>query len=248
MIRVKFYIDPSRRADAEKKVGKSLPDDLFKPNYDGEVVDIGGTPSIADPGVTDNSSIWERIYDSGVRVSQLLLQRAAQNPNRKLYKAGRNLKKTNENGFRVVSQLGTDCSAGAFWILVNAGIILPEGPAMWPPNTGYMRSWKNGWPPQLKLAPGIKAVPVPIQSVQPGDLILWDRNKDSDNHLLIYAGQGKKFDFGGDASVKKQQPIAGSHLSSSARGSSYYVYSYGAWRFVSDSAPAAGATQGTQTA
>lgn len=232
MIRVKFYIDPSKKEAAEKKIGKSLPDALFKPNYDGEVVDISETLTIANSNITDNSSIWERIYDSGVRISQLLRQRAAQNPGAPLYKVGRNLVRSNDNNFIVVSQKGTDCSGGAFWILVNAGIILPEGIAMGPPITGYMRSWKNGWPPELKLAPGIKAVPVPINSVQPGDLILWDRNKESNNHLMIYAGQGKAFDFGNENYVKAQQPVSRSHISSSPRGSNYYVYSYGAWRFV----------------
>lgn len=234
MIRVKFYIDESKREEAEKRVGKSLPDDLFKPNYSGAVINIGNVPSLAASDIPQNGSIWERIYASGVNVSKLLLQRAAENPGITLYKNGRNLQKTNQSGFSVVSAKGTDCSGGVFWILINAGLILPEGDAMWPPNTGYMRPYKNSWPPNLKLAPGIKVVSVPISNVQPGDLILWDRNKDSNNHLLIYAGPGKKFDFGGDASVKKQQPIAGSHLSTSPAGTTYYVSSYAVWRFVPD--------------
>lgn len=232
MIRVKFYIDPTKRDEAEKKVGKKLPDDLFKPNYSGETVNIGGTPSYSSNELVDNASIWERIYKSGVEISNLLVQRAAANPGVKLYKNGRELKKSSENGLSVVSTAGTDCSAGAFWILVNAGLIEPTSLALSPPNTGYMRAYKNGWPSNLKLAAGIKVVPVSIENVQPGDLILWDRNKDSNNHLLIYAGPGKKFDFGNDAAIKKQQPVNGSHLSSSPQGSTYYVYSYAAWRFL----------------
>lgn len=238
MVRVRFFIDPANRERAERIAGKKLPDDLFKANYNGETVQIGSNFAFAN-NLPPNASIWERIYNSGVNVSKLLLQRAAQYPGRKLYGAdGRNLVKVNDgDGFIVKSKFQTDCSGGSFWILVNAGIVLPQGDAMWPPNTGYMRAYKNGWPSKIKLAPGIKAVPVPIDSVQPGDLILWDRNKDSNNHLLIYAGPGKKFDFGCDASCKKQQPLSGSHKQGSPPKGGY-----GAWRFVPDGTQAVAAT------
>jgi hypothetical protein len=72
MIRVKFYIDPSNREAAEQTVGKILPDDLFKPNYTEESLDVSLFPGpeeeytdSGDKAQKDSYNISDSNSDSG---------------------------------------------------------------------------------------------------------------------------------------------------------------------------------------
>lgn len=228
MVRVRFYVEPTKKQLAEKLIKKSLPEEIFKTNYNGETVSISEQfkldKSIL---VADNSTIAGKIINAGVKVSSYLnkVKEGYQQGGRNLIPAS----KKNLNDFKFVSMKGTDCSGGVSWILLEAGLInVGENKTFYPPGTGIWRSYKNGWPnKELPLVPGVKGVPVPIEQVQPGDIILWDRNKSSNNHVLIYAGPGQVFDFGSTKSVNSIQPLSRSHLSKVAGGC-------WAWRIVQD--------------
>ena len=228
MVRVRFFIDPKNRETAEKLVKKTLPDELFKTNYQGEVVSISPNFSL-DRGLSlvDNSTITGRIMNAGIKVSNYL-----KNTKEGYDQNGRDLilaSKKNITDLKYVSKHGTDCSAGVTWVLAEAGLLdFGDKTYIDPPTTNDWRNSKEKWPlSKVPLANGLKGIAIPIEEAKEGDIILWDRNKSSNNHLLIYAGSGQVFDFGSTASCNKQQPIKRSHLSSVSGGC-------WAWRIVQD--------------
>lgn len=228
MVRVRFFIDPKNREKAEKLVKKALPADLYKTNYEGEVVNISTDFKLErNLLMTDNSTISGRILNAGVKVSNYI-----KNSKEGYDQNGRDLILASKKGIsdlKYVSKHGTDCSSSITWILAEAGVVdFGDKSYISPPHTGLWRKFKNSWPNSaLPLAAGLKGIPVPINEVKPGDIILWDRNKESNNHVLIYAGPGQVFDFGNDKSCNKQQPLARSHMSDVSGGC-------WAWRIVQD--------------
>lgn len=228
LVRVRFFIDPQNREKAEKLVKKTLPDELFKTNYQGETIDISPSFKIErNLLLADNSSIAGRILNAGVKVSTYV-----KNSGEGYDQAGRDLQLASNKGltdFKYVSRHGTDCSSSVAWILAEAGLLdFGNRKVISPPGTGIWRQYKNSWPnKELPLVKGLKGVPVPIEEAKAGDIILWDRNKPSNNHVLIYAGPGQVFDFGSTKSCNKQQPLARSHLSNVSGGC-------WAWRIVQD--------------
>ncbi len=197
MTRVRFFVDPSQKADAEKLLGHSIPDEFCKTNYDGEVVQIGGGMSMAGMVNVDNSSLAGMIINAGLRVGQYCVSRGVK------YGDARTLVKADPNkdkGMKIVARdLTTDCSGGVWWILAEAGLL--KKPTEWPPATPFYRTnFQN------KFVEGVGLVEVDISQLQPGDIILWDRNKSENNHVAIYAAPGKCFDFGSQKRVSSMQP------------------------------------------
>lgn len=228
LVRVRFFIDPKNREKAEKLVKKTLPEELFKTNYQGGTVDISPSFKLEkNLLMSDNSLISGSILTAGIKVSSYVsLSGEGYDQN------GRDLIPASKKGlsdFKYVSRHGTDCSGGVTWILAEAGLLdFGAKTVISPPGTGIWRQYKNSWPnTALPLAKGLKGIPVPIEEVKPGDIILWDRNKPSNNHVLIYAGPGQVFDFGSDKSCNKIQPLSRSHLSDVSGGC-------WAWRIVQD--------------
>lgn len=187
--RVKFYIEPEHRAEAESICGKKLPDDLFKTN---------GTYGMNAPIVSFNSlppdaGILEKITYAGALVNQNVISRGLVYGN-----CGGYMK--NAEGI-IVTKNKIDCASGVNVILANAGIIdiLRAQSERAQSNTVWYR---GNW---LKyLMPGYTATQVPPEQVAPGDVILYDRGRDSYNHAYIYMGSGKAFDYG--SGVGKPQP------------------------------------------
>ena len=245
LVRVRFFIDPKNREKAEKLVKKKLPDELFKTNYQGETVQIQPVVPSFSTNELANKEIVDRITAAGAKISSYLIRTGQKynNSGRGLMKA--EIKRLNSSnptvneivkreGFKWVSKNGTDCSGGVSWILAEAGLLdLGDKKNFWPPHTGDWKNYKNSWPKELPLAKGYKGIPVPIAEAQPGDIVLWDRNKSSMNHLIIKAPQpdnkkGDSFIFNfGETGCRKQQPQSGSHLSKVSGGC-------WAWRIVPD--------------
>lgn len=193
--RVRFFIDQSHKEAAEKVIGHALPEEIFKTNYQGEVVQL--TPIGAGPINVDNSSLAGMIINAGVKVGQYC------HSNKFVYSwNGRTLSNAPAgSNMKVVAKSSTDCSAGVWWILAEAGML--KKPTGWPPNTVFFR--KNF---TSSLIDGISVIEVDINSIQPGDIILWDRGKSAGNHIAIYSGPGKCFDFGSTKRIGSIQPVS----------------------------------------
>ena len=213
LVRVRFFIDPKNKEKAEKLVKKTLHEELFKTNYQGETVQIQPINAV-DRAVlsADNSTISERILNAGIKVSSYLVsvQEGYDQSGRELIPASRK----GLSNFKWVSKHGIDCSSSVAWILAEAGLVdFGNKSSIWAANTGIWRQYKSSWPnKELPLAKGFKGIPVPIAEVQPGDIVLHDKNKSSNNHVLIYAGPGQILDFGCTAYCNRQQPLSKSHL------------------------------------
>ena len=196
MTRVRFFVDPSQKADAEKLLGHPIPDEFCKTNYDGEVVQIGGGMSMAGMVNVDNSSLAGMIMNAGLRVGQYCSSHGF-----KYSWDGRTLSNAPAgSGMKIVAKSSTDCSAGVWWILGEAGLL--KNPTGWPPNTVFFR--KNF---QSSFVDGVGLVEVDISQLQPGDIVLWDRGKSQGNHIAIYAAPGKCFDFGSTKRIGSMQPV-----------------------------------------
>ena len=157
-----------------------------------------GTSGTALTATVGASDVAGRILNAGIKVGQYC------NANRFIYDQGDRALKAAPAGSGMSyiprNNHGTDCSAGTWWILSEAGLI--KNPTSWPINTtGYRTS------PAKYLADGYTATEVPVESIQPGDIIMWDRGKSSNNHVAIFASMGKCFDFGGDKTVRSLQPV-----------------------------------------
>lgn len=196
MVRVRFFIDPSQREGAEKLVGHPLPDDLFKTNYTGETATLT-QPIMASTGNYDSSTIAGMILNSGLKVSEYCRANHLQ-----YYSAGnkRTLLASTINNLKIIPSDCVDCSLGIWWMMGEAGLL--KNPAGSPPNTTYYRRNFTS-----DLAPGLSVVEVQESQLQPGDILFWDRNRDSMNHVAIYAGPGKCFDFGSTTRINSPQPV-----------------------------------------
>lgn len=196
MTRVRFFMDQSHRAAAEKVINHPLPDEFFKTNYTGEIVNLAPV-GVSAPINVDNSSIAGMIINAGIKVGQYCSSHGFvyswQGRTLSTAPAGSNMK--------VVAKSSTDCSAGVWWILGEAGLL--KKPTGWPPNTVFFR--KNF---ASSLVDGVGLIEVDLASLQPGDIILWDRGKSQGNHIAIYAGPGKCFDFGSSKRIGSPQPVS----------------------------------------
>lgn len=194
--RVRFFIDQSHKEAAEKVIGHPLPEDIFKTNYDGEIVQLTPVGMGAPLTNVDNSTLAGRIINAGIKVGQY-----CHNNGFKYSWDGRTLNTAPAgSGMAVVAKSSTDCSAGVWWILAEAGFL--KKPTGWPPNTVFFR--KNF---SSSLVDGISVVEVSINQIQPGDIILWDRGRSQGNHIAIYSGPGKCFDFGSTKRIGSIQPV-----------------------------------------
>lgn len=198
VVRVRFFIEPGHKEKAEKILGCSIPDELMKTNYE------EGTLALPDVSMAnlqmanvDNSTIAGMIVNAGLRVGNYCSTRGlGYNQSMRTPHAA---KAGDTSGLKVVAN-ATDCSAGVWWILGEAGIINPRYYSSAPSTVG----WRD------KLTkffnPGFDMVQIDINNIQAGDIILWDRGKSSNNHVAIYASPGKCFDFGNNERVKAPQP------------------------------------------
>ncbi len=195
IIRLRFFIDPNKKEKAEKILKCSIPDELMKGNYSEGTIGISEIKTENPIGNIDNSSIAGMILNAGTRVSEFCVANKLgyNQSQRTVFQApgGSNMK---------YIARGTDCSSSVWWILLEAGL-LKESSMKAIPNTA---EWRTNLSKHFK--DGIKLVPVDVGNIQPGDIIMWDRGKPSNNHIAIYAAPGKCFDFGSDKRVKSPQP------------------------------------------
>lgn len=196
----------------EPKKGESKPiESTWEPPFQLTLpTTASGTIGTSGTALTTNvpaSDIAGRILNAGIKVGQYC------NANKLTYDQGDRALKAAPPGSGMTyiprKNNGTDCSAGTWWILAEAGLL--KNPTAWPINTtGYRNS------PAIHLADGYIATEVPVESIQPGDIIMWDRGKDSNNHVAIFASMGKCFDFGSKRSVSNLQPVNRGLVDSSA--------------------------------
>lgn len=198
VVRVRFFIEPGHKEKAEKILKCPIPDELLKTNYEEGTLALPSVTTVnSQMANVDNSTIAGMIVNAGLKVGNYCLSRGlGYNQDRRTPRAAR---AGDTSGMKVVAD-ATDCSAGVWWILGEAGIINPKyyssavGTPSW---RGKLTKYFN---------PGFDMVQVDINNIQPGDIILWDRGKPSNNHVAIYASAGKCFDFGSDERVKAPQP------------------------------------------
>ena len=195
-VRVKFYIEPAHRSQAEKIVGKPLPDDFFKTNGNY----VAGLNSSAI--VPQDGSIGALIRQAAIMVGNYC------NTNNINYGSiGGYIKRP--DGLVIGSGRNIDCASGINCILATAGIFT-YSPGEYYGNTAWWRSGGH----LSKISPGYTATKVfagdtiPKDILQPGDIILYDRGRPYDNHLSLYMGPGERADFGNPDSARSIQPLA----------------------------------------
>lgn len=210
VVRVRFFIEPGHKEKAEKILKCSIPDELLKTNYEEGTMELPNV-SVANSQMAnvDNSSIAGMIVNAGLKVGNYCVSRGL------TYNQGMRAPKAapagDKSGMKVIAK-ATDCSAGVWWILSEAGIINPK---YYSSAQGTV-SWRNKKSIAGYLNSSYDMVQVDINNIQAGDIILWDRGKPKDNHVAIYASPGKCFDFGSKDRVKAPQPGNKSLVDSSA--------------------------------
>lgn len=211
-----------------KKGEKAKPtESSWEPPFQLTLPAATGTSGTALTATVGASDVAGRILNAGIKVGQYC------NANKLTYDQGDRALKAAPAGSGMSyiprNNHGTDCSAGTWWILSEAGLI--KNPTSWPINTtGYRTN------PGKYLTDGYIATEVPIENIQPGDIIMWDRGKNENNHVAIFASMGKCFDFGGRGTVPKLQPVNKGLVDSSA------VAGRRVWRISSAGAVAASPT------
>lgn len=194
LVRVKFFVDPSQREKAEKLLKHKLPEDFLKTNYSGDSAEISEAIS-SKSLMMDNSSIAGKILNAGLRVSNYCRS------NNFKYGSDRMLMKAPpETGMQIVAKSVIDCSSAVWWILGEAGLL--KNPTKNIPNTTFFRNNFTS-----SLIEGLYAKEIELSQLQPGDIILWDRHRDSYNHIAIYSSTGKCFDFGNTKRINSSQPV-----------------------------------------
>lgn len=201
VVRVRFFIEPGHKEKAEKILGCSIPDELMKTNYEEGTLALPDVSMAASGLQIDNSTLTGQLFNAGLRVSQYC--RANSLVYFKSGKTkGRVLKESTGGQMKYEMPFSTDCSAGVWWMLAEAGFLKDPKKWSWPPATPHFRkSFSND------LIDGIKVIEVNVSEIQPGDIILWDRGKSGYNHVAIYASPGKCFDFGSVKRIQGQQPV-----------------------------------------
>lgn len=193
---------------APKKGKKAKPTESnWEPPFQLTQPSATGTSGTALTATVGASDVAGRILNAGIKVGQYC------NANKLTYDQDDRALKAAPAGSGMSyiprNNHGTDCSAGTWWILSEAGLI--KNPTSWPINTtGYRTN------PGKYLTDGYIATEVPIENIQPGDIIMWDRGKNENNHVAIFASVGKCFDFGGRGTVPKLQPVSKGLVDSSA--------------------------------
>lgn len=194
--RVKFYVDPAHRSIAEEIVGKSLPDEFFTTNgnYAGQIA--GGINMI--PG---DGSIGSMLRQAAILVSNYCIS------NKISYDAiGGYIK--HSDGLVVGNGTTIDCASGINCMLATAGIFTYKPGELYG-NTAW---WRNGGH-LSKLAPGYSATKIfegdaiDPSILEPGDIVVYDKGKDSYNHVSMYISPTEHCDFGTDKKVASQQPL-----------------------------------------
>lgn len=190
--RVRFYIEAAHRAEAEQVCGKALPDDLFKTNGTYGVGGMIGNFNALPP----DAGVAERIMYCGQMVSSIAVAKGW----KWSYCGGY---APTADGL-IMTKTGIDCASGVNAILASAGLIdilraQKDGIAT---NTTWYRGKFLEY-----VMPGYTVTKVQPEAAAPGDVVFWDRMKSSNNHAAIYMGPSSKFDFGGNDSVRTQQPL-----------------------------------------
>lgn len=185
---------------------------------------VTGTSGTALTATVDNSNLSGRILNAGIKVG------AYCHSNKFSYSwQNRTIKQAPTGSGLTYAPSGTttDCSAGVWWILGEAGLL--KNPTGWPPNTVFFRKDFSS-----SFIDGVSLIEVDIANIQPGDIILWDRGKSQGNHVAIFSSMGKCFDFGTTKRIASTQPVSKGLVDNSA------VAGRKIWRVVP-----AGTVQGT---
>ena len=194
----------------EPKKGESKPtESTWEPPFQLTLpTAASGTSGTALTTTVGASDVAGRIMNAGIKIGQYCSSHGFKynNGDRALKQAAAG----NNISYVPKHESGTDCSGGVWWIMAEAGLLKnPLNP--YPINTtGYRTDFSS------HLADGYKAVEVSVETIQPGDIIMWDRNLGSMNHVAIYASQGKCFNFG-KKSVPRLQPVNKGLVDSSAK-------------------------------
>lgn len=223
--RVKFYVESAHKAQAEEIVGKQLPEEFFTTNGKYGTFGVGSFAA-------GDGSVGAAIRQAATMVGYYC------NTNRINYGAiGGYVKKP--DGLVIGKGRNIDCASGINCILATAGIFT-FSPGEYYGNTAWWRSGGH----LSKLAPGYTATKVfagsaiPADLLAPGDIILYDRGRDTNNHLSLYIGPGERADFGNSKSASSLQPLASSVRMTLGANDKQIVV----WRITSSAAPAASTT------
>ncbi|MBR4890647.1 MAG: hypothetical protein IKU15_05100 [Clostridia bacterium] len=224
--RVRFYVDPAHRAEAEQICGKTLPEELFKTNGNYTAAVEGGINMV--PG---DGSVSSAIRAAAVMVSNYCVSNGfsygaiggyVQKPDGLIIDRGRTI----------------DCASGINCILATAGVLQFKNGEYFG-NTAWWRSGGH----LSKLCPGVTATKVhsgptvDVNQLCCGDVLLYDRNRDMNNHLSLYISPTEKTDFGSDSQVKKVQPQSKSITKSAAAAGAANIV---VWRFTKTGAAPTG--------
>lgn len=229
--RVKFYVDPAHRAQAEEIVGKPLPEDFFKTNgnYTAGISSVNFVPGDGSIGaMIRQAATMVGYYCNTNKINYGAIGGYVKNPDGLVIGKGRNI----------------DCASGINCILATAGIFT-FSPGEYYGNTAWWRSGGH----LSKLAPGYTATKVfagsaiPADLLVPGDIILYDRGRDTNNHLSLYMGPGERADFGNSTSASSLQPLASSVRTALGSKDKQIVV----WRITSSATPAASTVPGVST-
>ena len=163
---------------------------------------VDGAYGINALGTIDNSDIAGRIIIAGQNVGKWCIANNiwfhGHSKNGKV-QYGRKLERGEGTGLTWISPVATDCSGGVFWVLSEAGLI--KNPLGGAPGTP---TYRNDW--SRFLVDGYKVIQVQKEQLQKGDIILWDRGRDRNNHVSIYVSPGCYIDFGNEDYINKPQP------------------------------------------
>lgn len=180
-----------------KKGEKAKPtESSWEPPFQLTLPAATGTSGTALTATVDNSNLAGRIINTAMKVANYCRSNnfsySWENRTIKQAPAG--------SGLTYAPSSTTDCSAGVWWVLGEAGLL--KNPTGWPPNTVFFRKDFSS-----SFVDGVSVIEVDVANIQAGDIILWDRGKSQGNHIAIFASMGKCFDFGKTERIRAQQPV-----------------------------------------
>lgn len=197
------YTEPKK---GESKPTESTWEPPFQLTLPTAVPGTIGTSGTALTTTVDNSNLAGRIINAGIKVGTYC------HSNKFSYSwQNRTIKQAPPGSGLMYAPSGTttDCSAGVWWILGEAGLL--KNPTGWPPNTVFFRKDFSS-----SFIDGVSLIEVDIANIQAGDIILWDRGKSQGNHIAIFSSMGKCFDFGSSKRIGSMQPVSKGLVDNSA--------------------------------